>query len=87
MSESTRRRKNGAAPAADPAIEASRRVGRLLDGGLLPEDRKVFKAEVDAVCAFCPTCYAYQLPTHRCWTPEVVAELRAAWAAAQEARP
>lgn len=56
------------------ALEAGRLVAQLWGGTLTPAGRTRL-AELGGT--WCPTCYAYQLREHVCWTPEVVERLRA----------
>jgi hypothetical protein len=45
------------------AITAGRLIAKLWAGSITPDERKRLAKRAP----FCPACFAYQLPTHRCW--------------------
>ena len=58
---------------ADSTIEASCLVARLWAATRPLDDAEwaqVLARLTGLGVAFCPTCYAYQLATPRCWTPD-----------------
>jgi hypothetical protein len=58
-----------------PVLAAGRLVSKIWTG--------MFTAKEDVPrlaafgCAWCSTCFAYQMVEHTCWTPDVAARLRA----------
>ena len=69
--------KTATATVLDPAIEAGRLVSTLWSGTLEPKDRDAIRARLEVLdCVWCPTCFAYLMAGHTCWTPAVAQALR-----------